>query len=88
MKISLGKGRGSESVKYKIEFQRVIKRRNFKYIKKKRRDGLDDVYVMFFGNEDDFDEFLFELQIFEKFFYFEKFVFKRQLFFRKVKEKA
>lgn len=39
----------------------MIKRRNFKYIKKKRRDGLDDVYVMFFGNEDDFDEFLFEL---------------------------
>lgn len=88
MKISLGKGRGSESVKHKTELQRVTKRRNSKQTKKKRRDGSDDAYVMSSGNEDDFDEFSPESQISEKPSHPEKSVPKRQLSSRKAKEKA
>lgn len=88
MKISLGKGRGSESVKHKTELQRVTKRRISKHTKKKRRDGSDDAYVMSSGNEDDFDEFSPESQISEKPSHPEKSVPKRQLSSRKAKEKA
>lgn len=83
MKISLGRGRGSEALKHRTGPQKGTKPKHTKAAKKKRREDFDEDYIMSSGNEDNWDDFSPNISASEK-----SSVTKRQLSSRKAKEKA